>query len=149
MATYSADAYTKLQPMPYHGQANNKQVLLDSTVTITAAVTTADVVNYGYLPPNAVILNAYLLNSDMDTGGSPSLTWDVGTLATAQLIFAASTGGQTGTPDVSMANAGRAFKTTAKTAIVGAIHANPATGAAGTSRVIIEGYIQDPVTSGV
>lgn len=149
MATYTGTAVTVNRPMPYHGFANNMQVLLDSTVTIGAAVTTADVIQYGYLPPNAVILTCLLVNSDMDSGGSPSLTWDVGITGTAQLFFAASTGGQTGTPDPTMAPAGRAYKTTAKTLIVGAPHANPATGTSGTSRIVMTGYIQDPTTSGV
>lgn len=150
MATYNSSNYTNNKPMPYHGQANNMQVLLDSgNVPIVAAPTTADVINYGYLPPNAVVMTGMLLNSDMDSGGSPSLTWDVGITGTPQLFFAASTGGETGTVDPTLAPAGRAYKTTAKTLVVGAPHANPATGVAGTSRIILTGYIQDPTTTGV
>lgn len=148
MATYSAPNYTQNYPMPYHGQANNIQCLLDATVTLSAAATTSDTINYGYLPPNAVITGGILLNSDMDTGGSPSLTWDVGITGTAQLFFAASTGGQTGTPDSTLAAAGRGYKTTAKTLVVGVPHANAATGVAGTSQLLLFGFIKDPTTTG-
>jgi hypothetical protein len=148
MATYNAPNYTYNYPMPYHGQANNIQCLLDATVTLSAAPTTADTINFGYLPPNAVVTGAISIPSDMDTGGSPSLTLDLGTVATAQLFFAAATGGQTGTASNGIAAAGIGYKTTAKTLVVGTAHANAATGAAGTWQVLIFGYIKDATTSG-
>lgn len=149
MTIYNAPNYALNQPQPYHGFANNMQVLLDATVTCAAAPATTDTLNFGYLPQNAVVVHGLLLPSDMDTGGSPSLTLDVGTVATAQLFYAASTGGQTGTPDASIASTGRGYTATAKTLVVGTAHANAATPAAGTVRLMLIGFIKDPATSGV
>lgn len=149
MATYSSPNYTKNYPKPYHGMANNINALLDATISPSAAMTTADVLNFGYIPPNAVITGAILKCSDMDTNGSPTLTLDVGITGTAQLFFAASTAGQTGTTDSTMAAAGRLYKNTtgANLLIVGAPHANAATGVAGTIQLVLLGYIDDPKTT--
>lgn len=148
MAIYNSPGYALGAPIRTHGLAGAIQALLDETVACSASPATTDTVNFGYLPPNAVITDAILVASDMDTGGSPALTINVGTAATAGLFFAASTAAQTGTTDAAMAAAGRGYMTTAKTAVIGAAGTNAATGAAGTLRLIVMGYIKDPSISG-
>ncbi len=148
MATYSSPNYTLGYPVPTHGLATVVQALLDATVSCAASPATTDTINFGYLPPNAVVTGAILIASDMDTGGSPALTINVGISGTAGLFFAASTAGQTGTTDAGLAAAGRGYTTTAKTLVIGAAGTNAATGAAGTLRVILLGYIKDLKTSG-
>jgi hypothetical protein len=148
MATYSAPNYTYNYPMPYHGQANNLQCLLDATVTCTAAPSTSDTLNFGYLPPNACVTGGILIPSDMDTNGSPALTLNIGDAGSATRYFSGSTGGQTGTADATLAAAGRGYTTTAKTLVTGVAGVNAATGAAGTIRLLLFGFIKDLTTSG-
>lgn len=117
------------------------------SVTITAALAINDVFNFGYLPPNARVHSAVLKCSDMDTNGSPLLTIDVGDAGSAVRFFSASTAGQAGTVDSTMAAAGRFFKTTSKTLITGLAHAAAATGVAGTIELSMDYVIEDSATS--
>lgn len=145
MATYSSDKYTNVAPQAVHGQAQLSQWLYAS-VACAAAPSTADTINFGYLPANARILSAMLKGSDMDTGG-PTLTINVGISGTPQLIFAASVAAGNGSVDRAMAVAGQFYKTSAKTLIVGVAQANATTPAAGTLELAIEYVVEDSPTS--
>lgn len=101
-------------------------------VVTTAALTTADTLNFFDLPPGARILSMTLEATDLDTNGTPLLTLNIGDSGSASRYFSASTVGQAGTAAVASAVAGLHFKTTAKTRIVGVPAANAATGAAGS-----------------
>lgn len=101
-------------------------------VAVTAALTTADTLNFFDLPANARVLSMTLEATDLDTNGSPTLAINVGDAGSANRYFAASTVGQAGTAAVASAVAGIGFKTTAKTRIVGVPSTNAATGVAGT-----------------
>jgi hypothetical protein len=130
MATYSAPNYTKL-PAASHGFGGNVKALF-STVTCTAAPSTTDTINFGYLPANARVLLAVLEASDMDTNGSPTLALNVGDAGSASRLFSASTVGQAGTDSTAIAATGAGYKYTSKTLITGTASTNAATGAAGT-----------------
>lgn len=144
MATYNSNAYTA--PVPVHGLAGITQTMY-CTVSCTAAPSTSDTINFFYLPPNARVLDAVLKSTDMDTNGSPTITLNVGDSGAAARYFSASTAAQAGTVDATMAAAGRFFKTTAKTLIVGVAQANAATGAAGTLELMIRFVVEDSATS--
>lgn len=131
MATYSSSAYTNASPIASHGPAQSVKVAYFE-VSCTAAPSTSDTINFGYLPANARVLLAVLESTDMDTGGSPSLTINVGDSGDADRLFAASTVGQTGALSTAIATTGAAYKYTSKTLITGVANANAATGAAGT-----------------
>lgn len=148
MTIYNSTDFATKAPVAVHGEANNIQAFR-KVVTCAAAPATGDVLNFGYIAPNAVVLGGYLKCSDMDTGG-PTLTIDIGTTASAQLFWAASVAGGNGTVDTTMAAVGRGYKNTtgAKQLIVGTAHANATTPAAGTVEVHLSYYVEDLSTSG-
>ena len=131
MATYSSDAFTKNAPIPQLGHAGELKSVT-WTVACTAAPSTSDTLNFGYVPANASLKLAVLEATDMDTNGSPALTLNVGDSGSASRLFAASTVGQAGTVSTSIAAAGAGYKFTDKTLITGTAAVNAATGAAGT-----------------
>ncbi len=141
MATYSASGYLT-KPAAALGLAQNVQCLY-AEVAPSAALTTSDVFNFGYLPINARVVGAFIEASDLDTNGSPTLTLNVGDSGDADRYFAASTVGQAGTASTALAVTGLGYKTTAKTLVTGAPAANAATGVAGTISVgilyVVEG----------
>jgi hypothetical protein len=147
MTAYLSDKATSpLAPSPTHGQAGNLQTLY-CTVALTAALTTADTFAFFTLPANARVHAAILKCTDIDTNGSPTVTINVGDAGSATRYFSASTVGQAGTVDVTMQAAGRLYKTTAKTAIVGSVQANAATGVAGTLELVIHFVVEDSTTT--
>lgn len=146
MATYSSDQYLANTPTPSPaGYAGTAKVAYFS-VTCSAAPTTSDTINFGYLPAGARVVLAVLESSDMDTGGSPSLTINVGDAGDADRLFAASTVGQAGTVSTAIAATGAAYSYSSKTLITGVAAANAATGTSGTLNLTIF-YIQEGVAS--
>jgi hypothetical protein len=140
-STYSSTNYSRNAPVAYHGEAAETQ-WLHATVTISAAPVINDVLNFGYLPPNAVVVAALLRASDMDT--STGILIDVGDAGSATRYFSAATVGQTGTASASMAVTGIMYKTTAKTLIKGLINTAPSgTGAAGTVELAIGYFVEE------
>lgn len=130
MATYSASGYASAA-VPTPGLAAQVQALHKS-ISVTAALTTSDAFNFGYLPAGARVVGGWLEATDMDTNATPTLTINVGDADDADRFFAASTVGQAGTASTALAVAGLGHKFDSKTLITGAPAANAATGAAGT-----------------
>lgn len=147
MTAYLSNMATApLAPSPVHGQASTLQVLYCS-VALTAAVTTADTIQFFTLPPNARIHSAMLKCTDIDTGG-PTVTINVGDAGLATRYFSASVAGQAGTVDGTMNPVGRFYKTGgAKVPVVGSIQANPTTGVAGTLELAIHFVVEDSAIS--
>ena len=140
MANY-ANVNLTTGPISGNGEAGSIKAAFFE-VYCSAALTTSDTLQFGYLPANARIVHATIESDDLDTGGSPTLTLNVGDAVDPDRLFAASTVGQAGTQSSAVAVAGLFFKTTAKTLITGAPAANAATGAAGSIRLCIS-YIVD------
>lgn len=130
MATYSATNYLR-KPVASHGLGGVLKTAFFE-VSCTAAPSTSDTINFGYLPAGARVVLAVLESTDMDTGGSPSLTLNVGDSGDADRLFAASTVGQAGTLSTAIAVTGAGYSYTSETLITGVANANAATGAAGT-----------------
>lgn len=147
MTAYLSDKATPpLSPSPQHGQAGNIQHLYCS-VALTAALTIADTFAFFTLPANARVIGSTLKCTDIDTNGAPTVTINVGDAGSATRYFSASTVGQAGTVDNTMQAAGRFFKTTAKTPIIGSVQANAATGVAGTLELSMSYVVEDNSTS--
>ena len=131
MATYNSSQYSTKTGVSQSGGAGNVNVAYFE-VPVTAALTTADVINFGYLPANSRVLAATLESTDIDTNVSPTIAINVGDAGSATRYFSASTVGQAGTASVASAVAGLHYKNTSKTLVTGAPSANAATGVAGT-----------------
>lgn len=114
--------------------------------TISAALVINDVINLFYLPPRARIKRGWIKSADLDTGGSPAITIDVGDAADPDRYFAASTVAQAGGVDVTMASTGVDYLTTSKVLVSALIKAAPATSATtGTIVVCIDYACEEPL----
>lgn len=143
MATYkSTQATAPIASAKGHGLAGNVKAVHWS-VSCTAAPTTSDAIQFGYVPKNARVILAVLESTDMDTNGSPSLTINVGDSGDADRLFAASTVGQAGTLSSAIAVAGGGYKYTDKTLITGVAAANAGTGTSGTLYLSLFYVIED------
>lgn len=144
MPTYSATNHLT-KPAAAHGLGGNVKAYFFEIVC-PAAPTTADPLNFGFVPANFRLLGATLESTDMDTAG-PTITINVGDAGSANRLFAASTVAQAGTAAVASAVTGLHHLYTAKTLITGVAAANATTGAAGTLSLSVWGIIEDSATS--
>lgn len=96
------------------------------------------------LPAGFTCLHGAIWATDMDTGGSPALTFNVGDAGDADRFFAASNVGQAGTASSAIARTGYGFTTTAKTRVTVTVSAAAATAAAGTLDIVLMGTVSDP-----
>lgn len=131
MATYNSTNVQNKTGVSAGGPAGNV-LSAYAEVSCTAALTTADTINFFDLPTGARVLHMTMESTDLDTNGTPLLTINVGDAGSATRYFSASTVGQAGTASSTSAVTGLHYKNTAKTRIVGVPAANAATGAAGT-----------------
>jgi hypothetical protein len=140
MATYNSDQYAAGNPVPAHGEYHGLQVAR-FTVTCSAAPATTDTINFGYMPANARVVDAYVSPSDMDTGG-PTLTLNVGDAGSATRLFSAAPAGAGATTKLSQQSA-FGYKYAAKTLVTGVAQANATTPAAGTIELAIIYFIDE------
>lgn len=151
--TYNTSVYATKQPANNSHGFNDSSVHLHATSPSISTWATNDVINVGYIPPNAVVVGATLkAASQLDSNGSPTLTLDLGVSGTAQLWKAAITtvGRASGaTADMTMAGAGALYKNTsgAKQLVIITVHAGAATAVAGTLEVDLEYYVEDAAGS--
>lgn len=112
-------------------------VTVYSEYAIGAALALNDLIRMVKVPAGATVLAVTLGADDLDTGGSPAITLDVGDDGDPDRYIAASTIGQTGAAPVSgILKAGFGYVYTADDTIDILIKAAPATGAtSGTLRL--------------
>lgn len=142
MATYSSQQVTDRMPIPSHGFGSSVYCQRFK-ITTTAALTTSDVLQFGYLPKYARVVDAWLKASDLDTNGTPTLAINVGDAADADRLFAASTVGQAGTAAKMSVATGFGYRYDDETLITGAPSTNAATGATGTIELAVFYTIED------
>ncbi len=150
MATWQTAIYANKVPAGTgHGDFCSSTHLHAVTGTLPTSLATNDVINFGYLPANAVVVSAILkAQSQLDSNGAPTLTLDLGVIGTPQLWKAAITtvGRLAGaTSDNAVASAGGLYKNTSgsKALVIGTVHAQAATAVAGVLEVDIEYYVED------
>jgi hypothetical protein len=110
---------------------------------------TGDTITVGSLPRQAIVTNVVLKAAgQLDSGGSPTLTLDVGVTGLAQLFKAAiSTVGRAAGASVDTTNTpgGYLYQNTSggAQAVVITVHAGAASPAAGTLELDVEYYVED------
>lgn len=144
MATYSATDVNA--PEVGHGLGGNMKVIYRE-VTVTAALTTDDVLQFGYAPKGFLVLGGMLEASDLDTSASPAITLNVGDSGDADRLWAGATVGQAGTAAAMTVATGVLYEYTADTLITGGVAVAPGTGASGTIRMAVYGLLRDSATS--
>jgi hypothetical protein len=128
MATLYSDIVTADVPT-YSRPAAGIPLVAFGTYTLTAALAINDVIQMVKVPAGAKIVGITLATTDLDTGGSPTITLDVGDDGDADRFVAASTIGQAGgaTNDILFSGYGYAY--TAENTVDVLVKAAPATGA--------------------
>lgn len=142
MAT--SDQITNREPIPGPGLGGTMKAVRATIALATGDLELNDVHQAMDLPAGFTVLGGAIWATDMDTGGSPALTFNVGDADDADRYFAASTVGQTGTASTAMARTGYGNTTTAKTRVTVTVAAAAATAAAGTLNVVLYGTVSDP-----
>jgi hypothetical protein len=156
MAVYQAPnvtTYGYQPPGTGHGEAQITQHLY-AKAFCGAALAANDTIQFGYIPNNAVV-DGVILKADaqLDTGGSPTLAFDLGVTGTAQLFKAAvTTVGHAGgaSADATNTGAGTLYKNTtgAKQLVYATVHTAAETAAAsGTIELSLSYWLQDTVGS--
>lgn len=112
--------------------------------TLSAAITTSDVLDLFDLPPRARVVDGWVKSDDMDTNGSPTYAFNIGISGTAALFFSAAVAPQAGTVVRMSAATGFDYLTTAKTRVKLVPSANAATFAAGTLVVMLAYIVEEP-----
>lgn len=136
---------TKAQPgvQPHFLPAGAVSVY--SSYTIAAALVISDTMQMMTIPAGARLIDLVLDSTDLDTGGTPVITLDVGTAGTSALFIASATIGQaSGITRMSVAGScGYAFSV--DTAIIVKVAAAPQTGATtGTVGLAVTFVLDDP-----
>jgi len=141
MATYQAPqvtTYGYTPPQTGHGESQIT-THLHTTAYVSAALATNDTIQFGYLPPNAVVAGVTLkADAQLDSNGTPTLAFDVGVTGTIALFKSAvTTVGHTSGPtaDATIAPAGLLWKNTTglKQLIFATVTTGAATGVAGVN----------------
>lgn len=100
MATYQSAQLARRAAVPAFGAGGGQVRSQYFSVSIPAGATTADIFQLGYLPQNAVVVDATLKIADIDTGTTITLNvGDTGNAANAadpDRYFSADTTGRTG-----------------------------------------------------
>jgi len=155
MATYTSSLYAQKQPAGTgHGPFQVTQHL-HATVSVPSTLAANDIVNFGYLPPNAIVASVVLkAQSQLDSNGTPTLAFDLGVTGTSQLFKANITtvgraSGASTDIGTGITAAGYLYKNTsgAKLLIYATVHTVAATPVAGVLELDVEYYIEDTVGS--
>lgn len=133
-------------PIGAHGEFK-AQNHLHAITALPSTATLSDVINVGYVPPNAVVTGV-TSKAQTQLDSATSLTLDLGIVGTAQLFQAALTtvGRAAGaSADNTCAAAGRLWKNTtgAKVLIIGTIHAAAGTPVAGNLEHVIDYFVEE------
>jgi hypothetical protein len=114
------------------------------THTVTAALALNDVIQSPPLPKGAVVYDVVLAVTDLDTGGSPAITLDVGYGADPDYFIAASTAGQAGgIARAAAVTASVPLVLTTNDTIDVLVKAGPATGATSGKVTLVVHYVMD------
>ena len=123
------------------GFARTKKVFGRTVNLATTDLVTGNVVGAFMVPAGFVVTGILAVASDMDTGGSPALALSVGDAGSGVRYLSSSTIGQGGTTGSTLASTGVLFNNAADTEILVTVTTQPATAAAGTLGLYLEGFI--------
>ena len=140
MATFYTNQALGRGPMHSVG-GGSQRVVAYAEYSLTAALALNAVINMMWLPSGAIVTRVDIGGDDLDSGGSPTITLDVGDATTANRFVSADASAKTG---VSSSTAVNFYQYTADTRIQVKCSAAPATGAtSGKIKLAVE-YLLDP-----
>lgn len=146
MATYQSTNVANKRPIAAHGFRRNLQ-FARGVVAVPSTVGTSDVLQFFYLPLNAVVVGGYIKSDDLDSNGSPTAAINIGDAGSASRYFSASNVAQAGTAANESLASGLGYLNSGKTLVTGAFSTAPATGVAGNVEVGLFYVVEDATTS--
>jgi hypothetical protein len=134
---------TNNPPMPGYGEARTLKVYGGALALLTTDLALNRTVALFRVPAGFVVCDLKVSATDMDTNGTPTLTFKLGDTGDDDRLLAASTLGQAGTSSFTslVATTGLLYQYTSETEILMTCSAAAATAAAGTLTVALIGYI--------
>lgn len=129
--------------------AARKQIVCGGVFALLAAQvgTINNTIDLFWVPKGFVVTGLRVDCTDVDTG-SAAITWDLGDSGSATRLLSADTVGQSAGSTTALQAGGFMYKFTARTLITAKVHAAAATGADGTMKVAIHGFVdEDYVTT--
>lgn len=117
--------------------------VLQSTYTLTAALTLNQVIQMAPIPAGARITRVQLSTDDLDSNVSPAVVLAVGDTGSATRFISGSTVGQAGGVTSLNQHGGHAYKYAAADTITVKVTTAPATGATSGTIVLTVGYQMD------
>src|SRR5688500_15514703 len=94
-STFTSNYAASTYPAAGHGCGNDLKAVTGS-YAITAALVVDDIIQMVRVPAGATVLDVLMKVPDLDTGGSPAITLDVGYGGDDDYWIAAATTGQAG-----------------------------------------------------
>lgn len=144
MATYTTQKSQTYGTVVGQGMARAVMVDMVSVAMTTAMLDNAnDEVELLWVPAGAVIVGVELRATDMDSGGSPALKFDVGDDSDEDRLIAATTTGQAAGSTMTLETTGFGYKYATATKLKAYINTAAATAAAGTLYFRVS-YFVDP-----
>lgn len=114
-----------------------------ASYAFASAPSANDIVQMMTIPAGATIVSVVLDSDQIDTNGTPTMSFDVGDAANPTRYLSASTLPRTGGAAVANVAAAYGYQYSANTPLQVKVHAAAATFAAGTVRLLVE-YTMDP-----
>lgn len=126
------------------GFARTKKVFGGTVSLATTDLVTTNQVAVMRVPAGFVATNLFASATDMDTNGTPTLALNLGDSGSANRLLSASNIGQAGTSTSTIATTGAYYTFPVDTDILLAPSTNPATAAAGSVTIYLEGFMANP-----
>lgn len=143
MADLTNPAYSATDAA-YFGNARNIVTIDSKDVGIVAANTALNsLIKVFRVRKGFCVTGAYLKSTDIDTGGSPAVALKLGDADDDDRFIAASNIGQAGGATNTLAAAGTLYVFTADTDVYIKVSTAAATGAAGTLRAVLTGFMTE------
>jgi hypothetical protein len=145
MAAFTSKQYAN-SPAAFVGPASANMMAFYWEVSITSNAAQNDTLTFGTVPKGFRVFGGCLESTDLDTGGSPTITFDIGDAGDVDRLFDGSTAGQTAAADRALAVTGQHHLYTADTVITGLIPTAVATGTTGTVSLSLYGRFEGPTS---
>lgn len=143
MATAYSNPFAVAGKAYAQGAARDQVTLVAILALLAAQVGTINnTIDVMWLPKGFTVTGLRVDCTDVDTG-SAAITWDLGDAGSATRYLSADTVGQSAGSTTSLQAGGFLYKNTAKTKLVLKVHAAAATGADGTMKIAMHGFVDE------
>jgi hypothetical protein len=143
MAALQSDTITNRTPIPGVGMGGGQVRMIEGTVAVPTTIAEGDTMEFFFLPPNAKVVDAYIISDDLDSG-TPAFVWDLGVAGAVDTFFADTTAGQTAAVTKMTKVTGFEYTTAYKALVFGTLVTDAATAVAGDLTVRMFYLVEEP-----